>query len=135
MQHAMRIEATGGKTLAHVSHTLEGSSSRTILDEYMSECRQLILEELDRRMPRSSRCRPVLYDLMLDYPLREAKALRPTLCIATARALGGSLEAVVPTACVLELYHNAFLIHDDVEDDSDRRRGGATLHRRFGVPV
>jgi geranylgeranyl diphosphate synthase type II len=107
----------------------------TLLDEYMADCRRLVLEELDQQLPRAHRLRRALYDLVLEYPLREAKALRPTLCIATARALGGSIQSVLPTASVLELYHNAFLIHDDVEDDSDRRRGGATLHKRFGVPV
>jgi geranylgeranyl diphosphate synthase type II len=72
---------------------------------------------------------------MLDYPLREAKALRPAMCIATCRALGGSTEGVLQSATVLELYHNAFLIHDDVEDESEKRRDGTTLHRAHGVPV
>ena len=36
---------------------------------------------------------------------------------------------------MLELYHNAFLIHDDVEDGSLKRRHEATLHRKHGVPV
>src|SRR6185503_211786 len=77
----------------------------------------------------------ILYDLVMDYPLRPAKALRPSLCIATCRALGGMLEAVLPSAAVLELYHNAFLIHDDIEDDSVKRRGGDTLHLAYGVPI
>jgi geranylgeranyl diphosphate synthase type II len=72
---------------------------------------------------------------MLEYPLRDAKGLRPALCIATCRALGGLVEAVLHTAAVLELYHNAFLIHDDVEDESELRRKADTLHRRHGVPI
>jgi geranylgeranyl diphosphate synthase type II len=78
---------------------------------------------------------PVLYDLMLDYPLRDAKALRPALCIACCRALGGRLDAVLPSAAVLEFYHNAFLIHDDIEDGSHTRRGSSTLHVAHGIPV
>ena len=73
-----------------------------------------------------------LYRAVLDYPLREAKALRPALCIATARALGGMVEEALPTATALELFHNAFLIHDDVEDGSLERRGGDTLQRVVG---
>lgn len=76
-----------------------------------------------------------LYSLMLDYPLRHAKGLRPALCIATSRALGTTLEAVVPSAAAFELLHNAFLIHDDVEDESLYRRGEPTLQRQVGVPV
>lgn len=72
---------------------------------------------------------------MLEYPLRHAKGLRPALCIATCRALGGRLESVLRSAAVLELYHNAFLIHDDVEDGSESRRGLPTLHRQHGTPI
>jgi len=76
-----------------------------------------------------------LYRLMLDYPLRHGKSVRPALCIAVCRATGGSLAAVLPTAAVLELYHNAFLIHDDVEDQSYLRRAETTLNRLHGVPT
>ena len=85
---------------------------------------------------RAGRARPSgLFDLILDYPLRGGKALRPTLSIATCRALGGRLEAVLPTAATLELYHNAFLIHDDIEDESLLRRGRPTLHVDHGIPI
>ena len=48
---------------------------------------------------------------------------------------GGDVEAVLPTAATLELYHNAFLVHDDIEDDSLMRRGRPTLHVDHGVPI
>ncbi len=63
------------------------------------------------------------------------KALRPALSIAACLGLGGHLEAVLPTAATLELYHNAFLIHDDIEDESWWRRGKPTLHIDHGVPI
>jgi len=102
---------------------------------YLVDCRALVLDEIRAFVPKASRYHSVLYELMLDYPLREAKALRPALCIATCRALGGSLEGVLKSAAVLEFYHNAFLIHDDVEDGSEKRRDEATLHRTYGVPI
>ncbi len=105
------------------------------LTAYLDDCRRLAVEEIRAIVPRSGRCAPVLYDLMFEYPLRHAKALRPALCIATCRALGGRIESVLRSAAVLELYHNAFLIHDDVEDGSEKRRDGATLHRMHGVPI
>ena len=105
------------------------------LDTYLADCRHLVLQEIRDIVPQNERYRSVLYDLMLDYPLRHAKALRPALCIATCRALGGRLESVLRSAAVLELYHNAFLIHDDVEDGSEKRRDRPTLHRQHGVPV
>jgi geranylgeranyl diphosphate synthase type II len=104
-------------------------------DAYLTDCRELTLRELQTIIPTGGRYGSVLYDLMLEYPLREAKALRPALCIATCRALGGSLEAVLHSAAILELYHNAFLIHDDVEDGSEHRRDHPTLHTMHGVPI
>ncbi|MBL8603305.1 MAG: polyprenyl synthetase family protein [Myxococcales bacterium] len=105
------------------------------LDAYLADCRSLVLEQLRAQIARRSGPRRALYDLVLDYPLRPAKGLRPALCIATCRSLGGSLEAALPSASVLELYHNAFLIHDDVEDGSEKRRDLDTLHRTQGVPI
>ena len=108
---------------------------RVSLAEYLSECRDLATDEIKRLFGGTDQHHRVLYDLILDYPLREGKALRPTLAIATCRALGGHLEAVLPTAATLELSHNAFLIHDDIEDDSLMRRGEPTLHVDHGVPI
>jgi geranylgeranyl diphosphate synthase type II len=112
-------------------------SRGTALDVYLEECRSLVLEEIRTLVPRGRARGPAgrLYELMLDYPLRGGKALRPALAIASCRALGGHLESVLRTAAVLELYHNAFLIHDDVEDGSEKRRREETLHRLHGVPI
>ncbi|HEX8440876.1 MAG TPA: polyprenyl synthetase family protein [Archangium sp.] len=102
---------------------------------YLEECRTRVIEEIRRMVPAERPQAAFLYELMLEYPLREAKGLRPALCIATCRALGGTLEAALRPAAALELYHNAFLIHDDIEDESQLRRGRPTLHHLHGVPV
>jgi geranylgeranyl diphosphate synthase type II len=101
----------------------------------MDDCRELVTDEIRRLFDHRIERHEVLYDLILDYPLRDGKALRPTLSIATCRARGGQVEAVLPTAATLELYHNAFLVHDDIEDDSLMRRGRPTLHVDHGVPI
>ncbi|MGI9591760.1 MAG: polyprenyl synthetase family protein [Myxococcota bacterium] len=105
------------------------------MSRYLDASRDAVLDEIRAIVPREARDSGQLYELMLDYPLRYAKALRPALCIATCRALGGRLQGVLRSAAVLELYHNAFLIHDDVEDDSELRRNEQTLHRAHGVPI
>jgi geranylgeranyl diphosphate synthase, type II len=79
-------------------------------------------------------------DGMSDYLVRPAsahlgrrgKGLRPALCLATCEAFGGEVEQALPSAAALELLHTAFLVHDDVEDDSEMRRGEPTLHRVYG---
>jgi geranylgeranyl diphosphate synthase type II len=76
-----------------------------------------------------------LYDLVADYPRRGGKMLRPSLCIAAARAFGASEEDALPSAVAIELLHNAILIHDDIEDASEQRRGQPTLHALHGMPL
>ncbi|MEE6139446.1 polyprenyl synthetase family protein [Mycobacterium sp. 050128] len=105
------------------------------LDDYLALCKQACDGEIARLYGSDERGSNSLYDLILDYPLRGGKALRPALCIATCLGLGGHLEAILPTAATLELYHNAFLIHDDIEDESWWRRGKPTLHIDHGVPI
>lgn len=67
-----------------------------------------------------------------DYLGRGGKGLRPALCLATCEAFGGRAERALPSAAAIELLHTAFLVHDDVEDDSELRRGEPTLHRTYG---
>jgi geranylgeranyl diphosphate synthase type II len=76
-----------------------------------------------------------LYDLVGDYPGRGGKGIRPALCLATCAAFGGDPEDALLSAVALELLHNAFLVHDDIEDGSMLRRGLPTLHQRHGVPL
>jgi geranylgeranyl diphosphate synthase type II len=107
----------------------------TQLDDYLAVCKDACDAEIKRLYGPGERGSNSLYDLILDYPLRGGKALRPALSIAMCLGLGGHLEAILPTAATLELYHNAFLIHDDIEDESWWRRGKPTLHIDHGVPI
>jgi geranylgeranyl diphosphate synthase type II len=110
------------------------SNTEDHLDDYLNKVRALVEEEILYFVPKERRTAG-LYELMLDYPLRKGKALRPAICLAVCQAEGGILGDALPTAAVLELYHNAFLIHDDVEDESLRRRNEPTLHQKIGVPA
>jgi geranylgeranyl diphosphate synthase type II len=101
-----------------------------VLHEYGGIIRVALDEYLPRREPRR-----FLYDLLTDYPRRGGKMMRPTLCLATARMFGAPLEEAVATAVAIELFHNALLIHDDIEDGSEKRRGYSTLHVLHGIPL
>jgi geranylgeranyl diphosphate synthase, type II len=76
-----------------------------------------------------------LYELAAEYPRRGGRSLRPTLCMAAARAFGAPVEDALNSAVSLEILHNAFLVHDDIEDLSEERRGRPTLHALHGVPI
>jgi geranylgeranyl diphosphate synthase type II len=76
-----------------------------------------------------------LYEPMRDFCARSGKGIRPALLIASCRAFGGDLKDALPSAAALELLHNAFLIHDDIQDQSESRRGVPCLHSQLGVPL
>ena len=101
-----------------------------VLEEYGRVTRAVLQRYLAPRPPDRH-----LYDLVADYPRRGGRMLRSSLCIATARVFGATVDDAVHSAAALELLHNAFLVHDDVEDESEERRGRPTLHALHGVPV
>lgn len=68
-----------------------------------------------------------LYEPMRDYPSRPGKGLRPALCLSAGVAFGGQVSDLLGIATSIELLHNAFLVHDDVADGSEIRRGRPTL--------
>jgi geranylgeranyl diphosphate synthase, type II len=76
-----------------------------------------------------------LYGPMRDYPSRPGKALRPALCLSAGRAFGGDSNDLLGIAVAIEMMHNAFLVHDDIADGSEMRRGRPTLASTHGMAV
>ena len=69
------------------------------------------------------------------YPERKGKYLRPTLVLLVAQAMGADSKNAVKTAASMQLSEEWILIHDDIEDDSDTRRDGPTLHKEHGIEL
>ncbi|HEX6122751.1 MAG TPA: polyprenyl synthetase family protein, partial [Ktedonobacterales bacterium] len=63
------------------------------------------------------------------------KLLRPLLLLDACRAAGGDPERVFPAACGTEYGHIASLIHDDIMDGDEARRGQPTLHVKYNLPA
>jgi len=73
-------------------------------------------------------------DAVGEFLLDGGKRLRPAFCYWGWRAAGGpDTDTIVSAAAALELLHACALIHDDVMDGSDTRRGRAAVHRRFAA--
>ncbi len=96
--------------------------------------RQLSLDAIRLELP-DREPRRHFYQLINGFLQRPSKGLRPALCLATGRAFGGDINDALPAAAGLELLHGAFLVHDDIEDDSELRSGQPTMHRTAGVPL
>ncbi|WP_207756085.1 polyprenyl synthetase family protein [Nonomuraea cypriaca] len=70
------------------------------------------------------------YELLGDFILRGGKRIRPQLCYWGWRGAGGDdCDEIISAAAALELCHAGLLIHDDIMDGSELRRGRATVHK------
>lgn len=70
----------------------------------------------------------------IEYSLRTGgKRIRPTLLLAAVEAFGGNPDSVRDQCLGIEMFHNFTLLHDDVMDNADVRRGRPTVHRRWSA--
>lgn len=109
------------------------------LDNYLP----LIEEELSICMAPPAHSPPAYYGMLhyhlgwtddhfREIQLQGGKRLRPVFTLLACQAAGGDPEAALPAAAAVELIHNFSLIHDDIQDRSDTRRGRATVWRLWG---
>lgn len=99
--------------------------------DFSTECISSELKRFDQHFEAMLRTRVPLADNVIRYFLnRQGKRLRPTIVLITAKMLSEKVDdSVIQGAVALELLHNATLMHDDVIDQSDERRGSATINK------
>ncbi len=96
-----------------------------VVEQDFQSVNQLILEQLNSRVP--------LVEKIAHYIVESGgKRMRPLLVLLTSNALGNPGENAVRLATIIEFLHTATLLHDDVVDTSDLRRGKATANARWG---
>lgn len=71
---------------------------------------------------------PIKYVLSLG-----GKRIRPTLMLMSYNLFRDNPRDILPSACALETYHNYTLLHDDLMDNADLRRGHMTVHKRWNA--
>jgi len=99
------------------------------LDEIIREERELINRELRKLFAGDTE----LHRMVNEVLLRGGKRLRAVLVLMVGQALGAKREELLPVALAYELSHTASLVHDDIIDGGEWRRGAETLHRKYGV--
>jgi geranylgeranyl diphosphate synthase type I len=116
------------------------------LTEFFVEWNPRVEDEMMTVVKDSWRAAPREFTTMLLYHLGFANAdgsptriysgkrIRPMLVLLSCEAAGGNLSQALPAAAAVELLHNFSLIHDDIEDGDELRRGRATLWKVWGVP-
>lgn len=74
-----------------------------------------------------------LYTPLLEFSRNGGKRHRPLICLAACRAVGGDVEKATSAAVAIEHFHTAALLHDDIADEAELRRGKPCLHLTEGV--
>jgi len=70
--------------------------------------------------------------IISDYPQRKGKYLRPSLLLLTTEGMGVKKDKALITAAAMQISEDWILNHDDIEDDSESRRGQRALHKIYG---
>lgn len=105
------------------------SDVKEILGNYSSDIIQSIEEDLSVITPNN------LQEASFYLTKAGGKMLRPALCLITAEAVGGKKEDAIKAGSAIELIHTFSLIHDDIMDDDDMRRGMPSVHKVWGEDV
>jgi len=104
-----------------------------------------IESELQRQISRLDTPRTKPFHEMLTYhmgwtgegsgPDAAGKRVRPLLVLLSSAACGGDWQPALPAAAAVELVHNFSLVHDDIQDNSEKRRGRPTTWVKWGMPM
>ncbi len=105
-------------------------SALEILGEYKGE----VEAELERYLPRNGEPQE-FYASVWDLLDRGGKRFRPALTFLACECVGGRRDDAIGGAAAVELLHNMTLVHDDIEDQSELRRGKPCIHIIYGVPT
>ena len=107
------------------------ASFEEYLDRYADKVGDLVNEYIPRGThPDMDR---YLYDPLLSYSRNGGKRHRPLICFAACMAVGGNADLATSAAAAIEHFHTAALIHDDIADEAEVRRGEPCLHLTEGM--
>jgi geranylgeranyl diphosphate synthase type I len=114
------------------------------LNGFSSPLLLAIEAELKRQVARLDESRTRPFHEMLTYhmgwtgegsgPETQGKRIRPLLVLLTCAACNADWKSALPAAAAVELVHNFSLVHDDIQDNSDKRRGRDTVWVKWGMP-
>ena len=100
-------------------------SNEEILNLFENYLAQIQLPEEPKRL-----YEPILYSMS-----GGGKRIRPTLLLLACEAFGGDVQGALPAAAAVEMFHNFTLLHDDIMDNAEVRRGKPSVYARWGENV
>ncbi|NYZ79321.1 polyprenyl synthetase family protein [Candidatus Micrarchaeota archaeon] len=102
--------------------------------EYIALRGSEVAREMERVIPKNKEPHAV-YGVIWDLLDRKGKRFRPVMCMLSCETVGGDSKKLLLIAASIEMFHNFTLSHDDIEDNSEMRRGKPCLHKIYGIPL
>ncbi len=109
----------------------QGAAEFAPLLEAIDQRKSLLLDYLLQERFQQRFQPPHIRDAVFSYIRRGGKSLRPAVAQLACAALGGDERRALPVAAAIEVYHTWTLVHDDIIDRDDTRRGLPSVHRQF----
>lgn len=111
----------------------------TTLNKYRELIDKGLFKFLEEETERSKYCRNnekypyTLFDPLNYIMSGGGKRVRPILVLLSCEAFGGDINDALDAAIAVEILHNFTLVHDDIMDNANTRRGKETIHRKWDV--
>lgn len=122
--------------MKNISEIISGASGASCsFEEYLNSYADEVGDFINEYIPRGSHADMdrYLYNPLVAYSQNGGKRHRPLICIAACTAVGGDARRAVSVAAAIEHFHTAALIHDDIADEAELRRGEPCLHLAEGM--
>lgn len=100
-----------------------------LLSKYSKNVDKELYEVLSSIIPQE------LFEATIYLSKAGGKKLRPALAMISSEAVGGSIDNAIEVATAIELIHTFSLIHDDIMDKDEMRRGKPSVHMVWGEPI
>lgn len=112
-------------------------NSPDLFQKYLNVCAGLVNDIVNSYIPTGSHpdMETYLYGPLMAYSKNAGKRHRPLICILACNAVGGDEHKAYSSAAAIEHFHTAALIHDDIADEADLRRGKPCMHLTEGEGI
>lgn len=127
------VEQSKARSIQEILETAD--KQPTTFEEYLTFFAPAVGDLVNSYIPHAAHpdVNRYLYDPLLDYSCNGGKRHRPLITFASCIAVGGNVDLSVSAAAAIEHFHTAALIHDDIADEAELRRGEPCLHLTEGT--
>jgi len=118
-----------------IKEVLQSGETPATFEDYLQRFAPVVGDMVNTFIPRGTHpdMDKYLYGPLMDYSCNGGKRHRPLICFAACLAVGGDANDAISAAAAIEHFHTAALIHDDIADDAELRRGEPCLHLKQGL--